>query len=191
MNKKNINYTDKLNMFNEQKFIYSNELNVNNELLEYLLTILEIFKDKLDTDKSALWRLFNYGNNLFLSIIVPNIDKLKSMDLNESVKLLEDTLKDWGYIKMIELNYYVSRDVLAILNFIKMSDLEPYDALNKFFNSNTYNAMEHDLADMNNMNGKYIASELMYEYGYDKCLGYSCIEKEEEVVSDNILVNLN
>lgn len=92
---------------------------------------------------------------------------------------------------MIELNYYVSRDVLAILNFIKMSDLEPYDALNKFFNSNTYNAMEHDLADMNNMNDKYIASELMYEYGYDKCLGYSCVEKEEEVVSDNILVNLN
>lgn len=99
MNKKNINYTNKLNMFNEQKFISSNELNVNNELLEYLLTILEVFKDKLNTDKSALWRLFNYGNNLFLSVIVPHIDELKSMDLNESVKLLENTLRDWGYIK--------------------------------------------------------------------------------------------
>ena len=40
MNKKNINYTNKLNMFNEQKFISTNELNVNNELLEYILTIL-------------------------------------------------------------------------------------------------------------------------------------------------------
>ena len=99
MNKKNVNYTNKLNMFNEQKFISSNELNVNNELLEYLLTILEVFKDKLNTDKSALWRLFNYGNNLFLSVIVPHIDELKSMDLNESVKLLENTLRDWGYIK--------------------------------------------------------------------------------------------
>ncbi len=99
MNKKGVNYTNKLNMFSEQKFISSNELNVNNELLEYLLTILEIFKDKLNTDKSALWRLFNYGNNLFLSVIVPHIDELKSMDLNESVKLLENTLRDWGYIK--------------------------------------------------------------------------------------------
>ena len=99
MNKKGVNYTNKLNMFSEQKFISSNELNVNDELLEYLLTILEIFKDKLNTDKSALWRLFNYGNNLFLSVIVPHIDELKSMDLNESVKLLENTLRDWGYIK--------------------------------------------------------------------------------------------
>lgn len=99
MNKKGVNYTNKLNMFSEQKFISSNELNVNNELLEYLLTILEIFKDKLNTDKSALWRLFNYGNNLFLSVIVPHIDELKGMDLNESVKLLENTLRDWGYIK--------------------------------------------------------------------------------------------
>lgn len=99
MNKKGVNYTNKLNMFDKQKFISSNELNVNNELLEYLLTILEIFKDKLNTDKSALWRLFNYGNNLFLSVIVPHIDELKSMDLNESVKLLENTLRDWGYIK--------------------------------------------------------------------------------------------
>lgn len=99
MNKKGVNYTNKLNMFSEQKFISSNELNVNNELLEYLLTILEIFKDKLNTDKSVLWRLFNYGNNLFLSVIVPHIDELKSMDLNESVKLLENTLRDWGYIK--------------------------------------------------------------------------------------------
>lgn len=99
MNKKNVNYTNKLNMFNEQKFISSNELNVNNELLEYLLTILEVFKDKLNTDKSALWRLFNYGNNLFLSVIVPHIDELKSMDLNESAKLLENILREWGYIK--------------------------------------------------------------------------------------------
>lgn len=99
MNKKGVNYTNKLNMFSEQKFISSNELNVNNELLEYLLIILEIFKDKLNTDKSALWRLFNYGNNLFLSVIVPHIDELKSMDLNESAELLENTLRDWGYIK--------------------------------------------------------------------------------------------
>ena len=99
MDKKDVNYTNKLNMFNEQKFISYNELNVNNELLEYLLTILEVFKDKLNTDKSALWRLFNYGNNLFLSVIVPHIDELKSMDLNESAKLLENTLRDWGYIK--------------------------------------------------------------------------------------------
>lgn len=77
----------------------NDSLNLSNSDLNYILTILEVLKDDLDTDKSVIWRLINYGNNLFLSEIVPNLDKLKNMELENSIKILKDKLISWGYIK--------------------------------------------------------------------------------------------
>lgn len=92
---------------------------------------------------------------------------------------------------MINLDYHLNRDILVIKYFKEMSNLDMYTVLSKFFNSNTYNAMEHELASMQNMNSKYLASELMCEYGYETCLGYSPIKGEEEIIGENILVDLN
>lgn len=56
--------------------------------------------------------------------------------------------------------------------FAKRTGMSLEDALDKFYNSKTYDLISHGISDMHCMSDGYLADELLIEYGYMKRPGY-------------------